>query len=131
MSRVELGYRKRALCIAALVTAAAPVVVLAEIDGVSAVPTNQGVIRGVIGVEGGAYPGTLRPTSGTVEFTKGSVDRTINVGMSGHFSISLNPGKWTATACGGTNNSQCGPAKVINVTQDHTNHVKLPWLLAP
>jgi hypothetical protein len=97
----------------------------------SAVPTNKGVIRGVLGMEGGAYPGTLRPTAGTVEVTRGAVDRTITVGKSGHFSVLLNPGKWTVTGCGGTDDSQCGPAQVVKVTQDHTVHIKLPWLLAP
>src|SRR5580698_2068520 len=62
----------------------------------------KSAIVGELGVEGGAYPGTFRPTAGTVEVEFNSMPLVLikHVGQSGQFKITLSPGSYTVFGCG-------------------------------
>lgn len=92
---------------------------------------RDGTIAGQLGYEGGAYPGTFHPTAGLVMVAGPKMERTVSVPGSGDFTISLSPGRYKLTGCGGTNDTQCGPSQKVTVRPGKTVQVQIAWLLAP
>jgi hypothetical protein len=99
--------------------------------------TNSGpnsAIVGELGVEGGAYPGTFKPTAGTVEVEFNSVPLTLlkHVGKSGKFDIKLSPGSYTVIGCGPKNSgNQCSQPQDITLVSGETDHIQLVWAYLP
>lgn len=91
----------------------------------------DGVIAGELGYEGGAYPGKFHPTAGLVRVAGPKLSQTVEVGPTGRFSVVEPPAKYTLVGCGGTDDSQCGPAVHVTVKAGRTVHVKVPWALVP
>ncbi len=112
--------------------------------GIQAVPAHaattsghEAAIVGELGYEGGAAPGGFHPTAGSVQVQFHSVPltREKHVGKSGHFDISLAPGKYTVIGCGpaasGTTSSQCSKPKNIHLVSGEVDHIRLIWAYVP
>ena len=121
-----------AASLAAMVPAATPL-------AATLTPAGQPAeLIGWLGYEGGPYPGGFHPTSGSVEVFFSSQPLVLNekVGRSGHFSISLSPGKYTVTGCcpsapDGSTGRPCSTPKTITLTSVQVRHVELVWAYAP
>jgi|HubBroStandDraft_2_1064218.scaffolds.fasta_scaffold282294_1 hypothetical protein len=91
-------------------------------------------IVGELGVEGGAYPGPFRPTSGTVEVEFNSVPLALvkHVGKSGKFEIRLSPGSYTVSGCGpGASGNRCSQSQDIKLVSGEIDHIQLVWAYLP
>jgi len=95
-------------------------------------------LTGRLGYEGGPYPGGFHPTSGSVVVSFYSQPLVLeeHVGRSGHFSISLSPGKYAVSGCGpsasdSSASRQCSTAKTITLSPDQVRHIELVWAYAP
>ncbi len=103
----------------------------------AAVPAGGAKIIGQLGIEGGAYPGTFRPTAGTVvvDLDLHPLVLVKSVGKSGKFDLHLSPGTYTLTGCGPATSTspvgQCGQAQTATLTPHERDHVRLVWLMAP
>ena len=91
----------------------------------------DGTVKGLLGYEGGAYPGKFHRTSGVVDVAGPKSTITVSVPDSGRFTVHLAPATYELTGCGGTNDAQCGPAQKVKVASARTVHVKVPWALVP
>ena len=102
-------------------------------------PTSEAELVGKLGYEGGAPPGGLHPTSGSVIVnvdgpTPLSLEK--KVGPSGHFKIPLPAGSYTVIGCGPSSSgsaasAQCSKPKNITLTRGEVDHIKLVWALVP
>jgi hypothetical protein len=97
---------------------------------------QQAVLVGVLGYEGGAYPGGFHPTAGTVDiaFANPPVILVKHVGPTGHFKIPLAPGSYIVTGCGPSSSGGqglCGQPKSIKLSPGEVDHIRLVWALAP
>jgi len=126
--------RRAAVVIAALTLACMGPVAAAQ----AATPTShKAVLAGELGYEGGAYPGKFHPTSGTVEVEFYSQPLVLeqHVGSSGHFRITLAPGKYTVIGCGpsasGSSQGQCSKPKNITLSSGEVHFIKLVWAMVP
>jgi hypothetical protein len=96
----------------------------------------RSALVGVLGYEGGPYPGGFHPTSGTVdvEFTNVPLVLSKQVGSSGHFRISLGPGSYTVIGCGPSSSSgqsTCSKGQNITLKTGEVDHIRLVWAYAP
>src|SRR5580704_1871971 len=73
----------------------------------TSVPIAPSLLEGTLGYVGGAAPGGFHPTSGTVEveFYSQPLALLEKVGPSGHFKITLAPGRYTVIGCGPTSST--------------------------
>jgi hypothetical protein len=100
-------------------------------------PGHHSAIVGQLGYEGGAPPGGLHPTAGTVEVEFKSAPLTLlkHVGKSGNFDIKLSPGSYTIIGCGpaakGTTSSQCARPETIRLASGEVDHIQLIWAYVP
>jgi hypothetical protein len=100
-------------------------------------PAQRSAIVGELGYEGGAPPGGIHPTAGTVEVEFNSVPLVLekHVGKSGHFHIKLSPGSYTVIGCGpaasGAASGQCGQPQNINLVAGEVDHIQLIWAYVP
>lgn len=109
--------------------------------GLQALPSHaatpavpRSAIVGELGVEGGAYPGTFRPTAGTVEVEFSQVPLALlkHVGKSGKFDIKLSPGSYTVIGCGPKKSSdQCSQPQNITLVAGEVDHIQLVWAYLP
>jgi hypothetical protein len=102
----------------------------------STTTANSALLVGRLGYEGGAPPGGLHPTSGTVEveFANPPLALEQSVGSNGRFRISLPAGKYTVTGCGPSSSggsSQCSKPKNITLKAGEVDHIKLVWAYVP
>jgi len=100
------------------------------------VATQNALLVGRLGYEGGPYPGGFHPTAGSVEvaFTTHPLVLEKKVGKSGHFRISLSPGTYTVTGCGpssGGSTPRCGRSKTVKLRAGKVRHLRLIWMYAP
>jgi hypothetical protein len=98
--------------------------------------TDQALLVGVLGYEGGAPPGLFHPTSGTVDvaFANPPITLLKHVGSSGHFKIPLAPGSYTVTGCGPSSSGGqgiCGRSKNIALSAGEVDHIRLIWAMVP
>jgi hypothetical protein len=117
--------------VSALGLQAAPA--LAGTDGPTA---GEAALAGVLGYEGGAYPGGFHPTSGSVEveFTLPPLILLKQVGPTGHFRIPLGAGTYTVIGCGpssGGGHPICGRPLNITLKAGEVDHVRLVWAMVP
>jgi hypothetical protein len=100
-------------------------------------PPAHSAIVGVLGYEGGAFPGFFHPTSGTVEveFTNPPLVLLKQVGATGHFRIPLGPGNYTLIGCGPSSSSGgtglCGTPLNVTLKVGEVDHVRLVWAMVP
>ncbi len=99
-------------------------------------PTAKSVIVGVLGYEGGAATNKFHPTSGTVEveFTNPPLVLLKQVGNSGHFRLSLNPGSYTLIGCGPSSSGGtplCGQPQNVTLKAGEVDHIRLVWADVP
>jgi len=126
--------RRAAVVIAAVTFAWMGPVAVAQ---AATVTSHEAVLTGELGYEGGAYPGKFHPTSGTVEVEFYSQPLVIeqHVGNSGHFRITLAPGKYTVIGCGpsasGSTQGQCSKPKNVTLSSGEVLFVKLVWAMVP
>jgi hypothetical protein len=114
--------------------------------GLQAVPAHaapttsqQALLVGELGYEGGAYPGLFHPTAGTVFVEFDSVTPiTLEqaVGPSGHFTVQLAAGKYTVIGCGPSSSSsaasgQCSKPKNLTLSSGEVDHIRLVWARVP
>jgi hypothetical protein len=97
---------------------------------------EQALLVGVLGYEGGAYPGGFHPTAGTVDvsFTNPPITIVDHVGSSGHFKIPLSPGSYVVTGCGPSSSGGqglCGKSKHITLSAGEVDHIRLIWAMVP
>ncbi len=97
---------------------------------------HRAVLAGELGIEGGPRPGGFHPTSGSVEVEFYSVPLVLDqpVGSSGHFHITLPPGKYTVIGCGpsgSTPQGRCSSPKNLTLTSGEVLHIRLVWIFAP
>jgi hypothetical protein len=102
-------------------------------------PTSGAELVGKLGYEGGAPPGGLHRTSGSVVVnfdgpTPISLEK--KVGPSGHFKIPLPAGSYTVIGCGPSSSgsaggAQCSKPMNITLTSGEVDHIKLVWALVP
>lgn len=125
--------RRVAVVIAALTFACMGPVAAAQ----AATPTShKAVLAGNLGYEGGAPPGKFHPTSGTVEVEYYSQPLVLekHVGKSGHFRITLAPGRYTVIGCGpssGSTQGQCSKPTNVTLSPGEVLFVKLVWAMVP
>jgi len=99
--------------------------------------SHEAVLAGELGYEGGAYPGGFHPTSGTVEVEFYSQPLVLeqHVGSSGHFHITLAPGKYTVIGCGPsastTSPGECSNPKNFTLSSGEVKNIRLVWALVP
>lgn len=128
---------RRSLIAAAAATGVLAVTGLAAPPAQAATSTGGSEIIGQLGYEGGAFPGTFKPTAGTVivQFSMHPLVLVKSVGKSGSFTLPLAPGTYTLTGCGpGTSASpvgHCGQPQTITLAPHEKDHVRLIWLMAP
>jgi len=91
------------------------------------------VLKGDLGIVGGAYPGLFHPTAGSVEVIGKVIAMLTVVGPSGEFRIRLAPGTYTVTGCGPTASPvpSCGSPRAIRLRPGQVDHVQLVWALVP
>jgi hypothetical protein len=95
------------------------------------------LLVGELGIEGGAYPGSFRPTPGSVEveFYAQPLVLEKKVGRSGQFKIRLGPGKYTVIGCGPSASarpsSQCSRPKTLTLAAGEVDYVQLVWAYVP
>jgi hypothetical protein len=104
--------------------------------GASQPRVEQAVLAGVLGYEGGAYPGHFHPTAGTVdvEFSNPPITLVKNVGSSGHFKIPLSPGSYTVIGCGPSSSGgqgTCGRPKQVTLSSGQVRHIRVVWAMVP
>ena len=110
---------------------------LVAVPAQAATPKGGAEIIGKLGYEGGAYPGTIKPTAGTVivQFVDHPLELVHAVGPSGSFTLPLSPGTYTLTGCGpGTSASPvgtCGRPVTVILAPHEKDHLELVWLMAP
>ncbi len=110
---------------------------LCALPAQAATPSRGAEIIGQLGYEGGAYPGTFKPTAGTVfvQFNLQPLELVHAVGKSGSFKLHLSPGTYTLTGCGPSTSTspvgQCGSPQTVTLTAHQVDHVRLVWLMAP
>jgi hypothetical protein len=97
---------------------------------------QQALLVGVLGYEGGAFPGGFHPTAGTVDvaFSNPPIVLIKHVGPSGHFKIPLAPGSYTVTGCGPSSSGGhgiCGRSKNITLSPGEVDHIRLIWAFVP
>jgi hypothetical protein len=98
---------------------------------------HRAVLAGELGFEGGPYPGGFHPTSGSVEVEFYSLPLVLDepVGSSGHFRITLAPGRYTVIGCGPSaspgSHDPCSKPKNLTVTSGEVRHIRLVWAFAP
>ena len=98
--------------------------------------TEKALLVGVLGYEGGAYPGKFHPTAGTVDvsFSNPPIVLVKHVGSSGHFRIALPPGSYTVTGCGPSSSGgqgTCGQSQNITLSPGEVDHIRLIWAYVP
>ncbi len=111
---------------------------LTAIPADAATPTvHPSLLVGKLGVEGGAFPGTFRPTAGTVEVEFNAVPLVLlkKVGASGKFEIQLSPGEYTVIGCGSTASGgpsgRCSKPREVKLTSGEVDHIRLVWEYLP
>jgi hypothetical protein len=97
---------------------------------------GRSALVGVLGFEGGPYPGGFHPTSGSVEveFTNVPLVLLEEVGPTGHFRINLGPGSYTVIGCGPSSSggqSTCGKPQDVTLKAGEVDHIRLIWAYAP
>ena len=97
---------------------------------------QQALLAGVLGYEGGAYPGRFHPTAGTVdvEFSNPPITFVKQVGPSGHFKIPLSPGRYIVVGCGPSSSGGqglCGRPKHVTLSAGEVDHIRLIWAMVP
>jgi hypothetical protein len=103
----------------------------------AAVPqVKQADLVGVLGYEGGAFPGKFHPTSGTVDvaFSNPPITLVKQVGPTGHFNIPLPPGRYTVVGCGPSSSGgqgTCGQPKIVKLSSGEVDHIRLVWAMVP
>jgi hypothetical protein len=110
------------------------VIGLLSAPALASTSAHNSAIVGELGVEGGAYPGTFRPTAGTVEVEFNSVPLALvkHVGNSGKFDIKLSPGSYTVFGCGPQKSgSQCSQAQDITLGTGKVDRIQLVWAYLP
>ena len=104
---------------------------------VATTPVRSAKVIGELGIEGGAYPGTFRPTAGTlfVQFALQPLELVKHVGRSGRIELALSPGTYTLTGCGPASSTgpvgHCGQPQTVTLTPGEKDHIQLVWLMAP
>ena len=122
---------------ATLAASAFAVTGLTALPAQAATPNAGAEIIGQLGYEGGAYPGTFKPTAGTVfvQFDLRPLQLVHAVGKSGSFKLHLSPGTYTLTGCGPATSTapvgQCGRPMTVTLVAHETDHLQLVWLMAP
>jgi hypothetical protein len=117
--------------------ASGSVMVMHPASAQTRMPTSsQAHLVGVLGYEGGPYPGGFHPSAGSVEVGYSNPPLILDkrVGQSGHFRIALGPGTYSVVGCGprsGSGEQTCGKAKTIRLTPGQTEHVRVIWMYAP
>jgi len=110
---------------------------LSALPAQAATPSGGAEIIGQLGYEGGAYPGTFKPTAGTVfvQFDLRTLELVQTVGKSGSFKLHLSPGTYTLTGCGPAMSispvGQCGSPQTVTLVAHEKDHLQLVWLMAP
>lgn len=98
---------------------------------------NQAVLKGLLGYEGGPYPGRFHPTAGTVQVRYANPPLVVQhkVGKSGDFKFTLSSGTYTVIGCGpsssGGSSSQCSKPKTVKLRPGEVDHIRLVWAYAP
>ena len=100
--------------------------------------SNDAVLVGELGFEGGAYPGGFHLTAGSVvvQFDLQPLVLDHPVGPSGHFRIRLTAGNYTVSGCSPSSSSsavggQCSKPVNVTLTPGEVDHIKLVWAYAP
>jgi hypothetical protein len=125
--------RSAAIAVAALTLA----LITPSAAAQAATTVHRAVLTGELGYEGGVAPGGFHPTSGSVQVAFYFLPLVLDqpVGSSGHFRITLSPGRYTVIGCGPSAwtapHGGCSSPRNLTLRSGEVRHIRLVWAFVP